>query len=431
MKILDFPTELLIHIFFFLRHAAEEAPSPGGCLGFVNLAQTCRLCYALAKDSLRDCSDLLLTEEKKAHITLELGEWKAKHWMKTFTPIAAWARRVGRICSFCPNRARHSIHGEAFTGLTVCQVCEAMLLPKVSYYTLWEMNPHFTAVLEEVDSPYPDDEPELWRPYPFQQVPSLFGRSPLWIPVVCDTVWEVQPPQTVSHPASQKEIVNQLTTWTHAKKILSKYKYVETEGKSQEADPYMVEFNDYLGGLKKLSGRDYVMPYGGPLVVGREATWWYFRADKFHWRQPIVDVMDDYGKDASLALYLEFRYRFDPWWHDNKTPVEIHDEFCRIQDIWEFYREVPWQEDQWPVVPPKILILGANEESKKGEYERKCMHYRALCASLRRKFWRDDRLIEKPEACWKAIRHIKSDRERGNWMKDDIRNIKRGKIEIN
>lgn len=412
MNFLHLPTELLIDIFSYLRRGAEEAPSPGGCLDFVNLAQTCRRCYALAEDSVRKYPDLLLTEKQKAHITLELGERKAKEWMKSFTSIAAWARRVGKICSFCSNRARHSIDGEAFTGLTVCQVCEALLLPKISVYTLWELNTdNFAAAVEELDSPYPDDEPELWRPFPVQQMPSFLARSPLWMPVDCDTVWEAQ----TLDPSSQ-EIVNQLTTWTHAKRILSKHKYAERDEKSREADAYMVEFNDYLREFQKQRSASYVLPYRGPLAVGREATWWYFRADKFHWRQRITDIMDDYATDASLALYLEFRYQFDPWWHDNKTPVEIHEEFSRIQDIWEHFREVPWQEDQWPITSPKILL----GESTKGKYEGKCRHYQALCASLRREFWRDDRLIEKPEACWKAIGDIKANKTKNTWTKNQI-----------
>jgi hypothetical protein len=181
----------------------------------------------------------------------------------------------------------------------------------------------------------------------------------------------------------------------------------------------MVEFNDYLREFQQQRSASYVLPYRGPLAVGREATWWYFRADKFHWRQRITDIMDDYAKDASLALYLEFRYQFDPWWHDNKTPVEIHKEFSRIQGIWKHFREAPWQEDQWPITPPKIL-LGASDKSTKGKYEGKCRHYRALCASLRREFWRDDRLIEKPEACWNAIGDIKANRTKNTWTKNQV-----------
>jgi hypothetical protein len=409
MKILDFPTELLIHIFFYLRRRAEEAPSPGGCLGFVNLAQTCRRCYSIAEDSIRKAPDLVLTEKQKAHITLELGESMAKSWMKTFTPIAAWARRVGRICAFCANKARHSLHGEAFTGLMVCRVCEALLLPKVGLETLWNMNrDNFSSALVGSDSPYPGDEPELWRPYPFAAQPPLdFETSPVcrWIPVDCETVWEIQARQSIF---SDPEVGNQLTTWTHAKKVLTKYEYVDDEPKS-EADPYMVTFYSSLGGIL----------FRGPLAVGREATWWFFRADKYHWRWPVADIMHEYGKDSSLALYLEFRYQFDPWWHDNKTLPEMYAEFCRIRDLWVLYREVPWQEDQWPITPPKIP-LGANDKSTKGNYEAKCKGYQDLCSSLRRRFWRDDRLIEKPAACWKAIREIKSNRRKGTWNEGQI-----------
>jgi hypothetical protein len=327
-----------------------------------------------------------------------------------FYPPCSMGTARGKNLFVCANRARHSLHGEAFTGLIICGVCEALLLPKVGYDTLWRMNlDDFSPDLGEVDSPHPEDEPELWRPYPSEVMPSpQFDRSPvcIWIPVDCDSVWEV-PFLAVSDGAWPWL---KLTTWTHAKKVLNKYKYVELAPKP-DADPYKLEL-DYFGKTQKIR-------YRGPLAVGREATWWYFRADKYHWRRPIADIMHEYGKDSSFAHYLEFRHQFDPWWHDNKTPPKMHDEYCRIRGIWELYREVPWQEDQWPITPPKIP-LGANDESTKGEYEAKCKGYQALCASLRRKFWRDDRLIEKPEECWKAIRDIQSNKRNGTWKKGQI-----------
>jgi hypothetical protein len=333
MSLLDLPNELLIHLCDVLLHAAQKTPSRAECLNLINLAQTCRRFYNLAEASLQNHPNSKLTEKQKAHVSCKLGNQKAEEWMKTFTPLAAWARHVGKICAFCPHRARHYVYGEE--GLPICHPCETLFprrslnssecsiragnfplqkRPLQSFDQHSTLRPEFEVTFED---PY-DEVCFLWK-----HMPTVRGN--------------------LYKQKGEYEINTETLYWS-AKKL----------NEEQCTDNTVIEKYNYYGGL----------PY-----------------------------------------YLEFRYQFDPWWHDNKSPTELYNEFRQVQGKWSIPsipQAPPWQICLWSTLPQrKHFGLNEQEERKRDEQERR--NNNDACAALRRLFWRNRDLIEDPEKCLKEI----------------------------
>jgi hypothetical protein len=77
-----------------------------------------------------------------------------------------------------------------------------------------------------------------------------------------------------------------------------------------------------------------------------------------------------------VDLDLEFRYQFDPWWHDNKTPAEMHDEFKLLENKWLSILAkyvLLWHLQVWTsnILPPRRrFFVNEMEERKQDEEER-------------------------------------------------------------
>jgi hypothetical protein len=170
-RTLKFPNEIFCEIVDYVRIGVEQTPTRQNLTLFLHVAKTCRRFFRMAERSVQVHLDVFLTDEQLKHIRQELEKQQPQalnKFLTRYTPISAWARKFGKICAFCSNRARHSLYGEAFTGLLLCQTCETFLFPKVSFKTL-------TKILSEAPleiggfsrgemCPYNDHT--NWRAYP-------------------------------------------------------------------------------------------------------------------------------------------------------------------------------------------------------------------------------------------------------------------------
>jgi hypothetical protein len=448
MNLVDLPTELIIAIADNLRTEAEKKPSVASCRDFVRFSQASRYFCNVAETSLKPAypetnRDLkpkgLLTKAQTNHITKELRinhatqkhkRGMAKAWLKTVTPISMWARRVGNICWFCPNRARHSLYGEAFTGLGMCQVCEAILFPKMSFETLENLlGFDFDA------NTLPYDNPESWRAYPhcaesdsfeFNQ-PSWPNDGPYWL-LPTGFAWEIRTRTAKSDNRQEKKAVYNLdkfTTWSHAKALLNKGKYQLWS----KYDPlvYGEEFSFFQGRhTNRWWPRSENLKSQTEYMNKRESSWWSFRFyqlcrqqlaenELLHCQYPrqekaayfesrYNELLHCHYPRQEKAAYFEFRYRFDPWWHDNKIPSQMHHEYIMVESAWRDVDARPWDWSQFPTLPPCSRIrFGEPGEDQQNRDQAKLEEYNHHCAALRQFFWNNPDVIKHPRMYWEAI----------------------------
>jgi hypothetical protein len=107
---------------------------------------------------------------------------------------------------------------------------------------------------------------------------------------------------------------------------------------------------------------------------------------------------------AFAIFYFEFRYRFDPWWHDNKTQSELDNEYRRVNRQWRNAERVPWLWTHFPKAPQCSIIPSYWQRrlnSKKDQPKRK--FYNRHCATLRQFFWKNKNSLEDPERYFEAV----------------------------
>lgn len=419
MFIPQLPTELIVAIAKKLRTEAEEKPSVAACRDFVSFSQSSRHFYNVAEASIRVHPEFnrefnpehFLTKEQIAHVTAELGmdqatgkpeEARSKAWLKSLTPISIWARRVGKICWFCPNKIRHSLYGEAFTGLGMCQVCEDFLFPKMGFETLKRLldkTPFRNRFEESRLMPY--DDRQTWRAYPHGGKSNSFEFTRphgVHIPLHIRIKWEictrraVQPGNVTLEKVAYN--IDKLTTWSHAKALLDK-----------ALCTYWCEHTPYVNGEDLNLFIKRCRALGGWQIrnmLQQETSWWTYR--RFQYPRSKQRSENAHEADDQMILYFEFRYRFDPWWHDNKTMSEMYNEFTRVWQRWKDRESVPWSVSHFPKLPPCSIIPSYWQPRRHGEKDQpKRKYYNRQCTTLRQFFWKNRDILEDPKLYFDAV----------------------------
>jgi hypothetical protein len=113
--ILDLPPEIFLQILDYLK----DEDSFAAALGFRSLSLSCH--------ALHNFIDAYVS--KSEHSVLDI-EGVAEKWQVP-SGLNVYCRWMARICFLCQNRNRDDDR-EVFTGMFLCQACEAFHCPKIS-----------------------------------------------------------------------------------------------------------------------------------------------------------------------------------------------------------------------------------------------------------------------------------------------------------
>jgi hypothetical protein len=141
----------------------------------------------------------------------------------------------------------------------------------------------------------------------------------------------------------------------------------------------------------------------GPVSQSRACFSWNLLGGHSGWQEPLESILQI---SSEKVLYFEFRYRFDPWWHDNKTPSEMCDEFNCVRRMWRNKKSVPWSVSHFPKVPPCSIIASYFQPSQRhdpGKDQPKRKFYNRHCTTLRQFFWKNQNILEDPKLYFKAV----------------------------
>jgi hypothetical protein len=115
--ILNVPPE----IFFQILGVLEQEKSFSSALNLLNLSLSCRAFHHVIKSYVSGSPASRLDQQVR------------EKWKVAWSGMSLYCRRVANICFLCNLRARHHDgNGELFTGMCLCQACEACRCPKIS-----------------------------------------------------------------------------------------------------------------------------------------------------------------------------------------------------------------------------------------------------------------------------------------------------------
>ena len=164
------PPELLTDILADVveNYTGQPAFCSPAAYHLYDLATACRIFYVLIDAMAARKEDVRNDIEHLEKIKSAPSSYCSS---LAFSPLLVLCRRIGWICSFCNNRSRRYAdgpQGEIYTGLPVCQACEAFILPKISHnvvetdYHVWRKGGAALQNLRE----------DVWK-----NLPGFFARS--------------------------------------------------------------------------------------------------------------------------------------------------------------------------------------------------------------------------------------------------------------
>jgi hypothetical protein len=428
-RTLKFPNEIFCEIVDYVHIRVEQTRTQQNLRMFLQVAKTCRRFFRMAELSVQGRRDAFLTDEQLKHIRQELKKQQPRalnKFMTRYTAISAWAQKFGKICAFCSNGARHSLYGEAFMGLLLCQACETFLFPKLSFGTLqkmlgeapWEIGAFSSGEM----CPYND--PANWRAYPHRsrELTPRFRQNvwrfvepewpcPDWLRLKSD--WEVRKREAIDWTNELHNMeaynIDKLTSWSNVKRILDHFDFMDLPNRDEICRRIKYRSGEAFGIF--MQDRAWAeLPYAW--IVERGVSWWTFQA----WKSP--DGCKDIKTLRDTSLYFEFRYQFDPWWDENRNLRQLADEYSRVVNKWSRVGYSPWAVEEFPQVPSfsKILFGGSAQRVKDVE---NAQYYNARCASLRAFYWQNHNIIEDPQWYWKVLsKLIEREKNPPSWITD-------------
>lgn len=320
--LLTLPYDLLLSILDFLK-----APSGStlGAAAILNLSLSCRGLYSFVS--------------WYAGATLSPAKRRVLY---DISPISAMCRHVGNICGFCSNRARHSEHGEVFTGLRLCHACETRRIHKISATRLW--SDYTTADGDK------DQVNEILNG--LERIVILSGSD------------NATPSQT-------------LYLWENIEPLIS---------------DRTLRLNQRI--VKSLSDNLFSLEELGYFNIYSATTERSLRLKRHHFEALTwAEIVAKWGRNGTLPtspletdllLYTEFRYRFDSLWEGPFSDLEWRNEYLSYSKYWAssvLWEYRPWRLRCFPCLPRNSVSnpFGHKKEDDECEFKR----YQEQCSYLR------------------------------------------------
>ena len=327
-KMLSLPPELFLRI---LEYLEEDFESIRAATAIIRLSQTCQGVYKLI-ERWAACKT-----SYEVSILSKLPKCAETQSSTPPSSLSILCRKIGGVCIFCSNRARYS--PEMFTNLKVCSACEALRLPKIS-------------------------DVNLKRLYAFAD-----GTE--------DILETMESRENLDHRLYRWCDIERLVT----RGLLSKRPNFGVHHRSKflpfNPEEY-AEFCFHQHGITEVDYRDLHHSYLGVMFI--EGIIEHWNIDSFNKYCPVL---------FELALYNDFRYRYDYSWTPKPTPKDQVAEFAHIARHWVrdkgLWSQRPWRLSAVPQTPRCCVTNPFAKEYHKSvdreaflQYQQQCQLWRAL-----------------------------------------------------
>jgi hypothetical protein len=309
--ILELPPE----IFFDILALLQDEWSFAAALGIRSLSLSCHALYDFIGSYVSDTTDSTLDERIE-------GKWQVKGGLNVY------CRRMAEICFLCNNRARSE--EELFTGMLLCQACEAFHCQKISMETFKE---HYEFY-------FPEDIRKLeWRKR--KHTNTFVCQIDEVRKFHDENVIKARRPRHFSNTKLLEEFSFFDFSWMYHPWLLAD---------TLKTQPFVTQSLMYWTG-------DWEIP-----------------------RSP---------SQLDLTLYLEFRHQFDDYWIPPSTIAEKLQDWALVARHWVAkgcWTSRPWNLQNFPLPPGRKFPSRQNDLLKPTVEKYKQHPYHKICRTYREVF---------------------------------------------
>jgi hypothetical protein len=339
-----FPPEIYLLIAEGFLHSRDQ--STRGGVALLHLAMSSRSTKALLDTWAATRFQREMRSVQKIHFLAYKPEVK-ETICPSLQPLEMACRIAGGKCSFCHNRQDHR---EIFTGVPICQSCDAFWTPKISMDRFAELYPQrASAVIGSGNTALRYDQ----KCNSSREVIKLFD----W--------WDLKPrllygdPAGINYPLPNGEEFGNF-------RVLN-----QTFGNSEEASQNLIE-------EKALSRWDETLQVKGK-----------------------PNLRNDF---QDLILFREFRYQFDPSWTSDAT---LDRDYRNIGSPWmksTLWDYRPWRKSNFPSLPRSLETRNVVEWRNRRSWS-EFRDFQHKCADIRKALKRDPEILSRPRAWLMHVTH--------------------------